>query len=76
MHAALRSAEGRGVPGTFYIHPWEWDPGQPRFEVPVLTRVRHYAGQGGVMGRIERMLAEFAFTSIRDGSTLPLAGSA
>lgn len=76
VHAALRSAEARGAPGTFYIHPWEWDPGQPRLAVPVLTRVRHYAGQGGVMGRIGRLLSELSFTSIRDGSSLPLSGAA
>lgn len=64
VRAALLDAERRGVPGTFYVHPWEWDPGQPRFDVPMLTRVRHYAGQGGVFGRLERLMREFLFTSI------------
>lgn len=64
VHAALRSAAGRGQPGTFYIHPWEWDPGQPRLAVPVLTRVRHYGGQGGVFGRIGRLLEQFRFEAI------------
>lgn len=64
VHSALRSSEGRGVPGTFYIHPWEWDPGQPRMAVPVLTRVRHYGGQAGVFGRIGRLLDGFEFRSI------------
>ena len=68
VQAALRSAAGRGVPGTFYIHPWEWDPGQPRIAVPVLTRIRHYGGQAGVFGRIERLLGAFEFQSI--GSVL------
>jgi polysaccharide deacetylase family protein (PEP-CTERM system associated) len=76
VHAALRSAAGRGAPGTFYIHPWEWDPGQPRLAVPALTRVRHYAGQGGVLARIERAFRMFAFTSIRDGSPLDLGTAA
>jgi polysaccharide deacetylase family protein (PEP-CTERM system associated) len=66
VHAALRSAESRGVPGTFYIHPWEWDPGQPRFDVPVLTRVRHYAGQGGVLGRIAQLLPRFVWGRVCD----------
>ena len=65
VHAALRSSASRGASGTFYIHPWEWDPEQPRFEVPVLTRVRHYAGQGRVLGRIAALLKAFEFTSIR-----------
>jgi polysaccharide deacetylase family protein (PEP-CTERM system associated) len=70
VRAALRDAETRGVPGTFYIHPWEWDPGQPRLDVPLLTRIRHYGGQAGVLSRIERLLREFQFTSIRRGATL------
>jgi polysaccharide deacetylase family protein (PEP-CTERM system associated) len=65
VHAALSSAELRGVAGTFYIHPWEWDPGQPRFDVPLMTRVRHYAGQGGVLARIGRLLPMFEWEPIR-----------
>jgi polysaccharide deacetylase family protein (PEP-CTERM system associated) len=64
VHSALRSATARGVPGTFYIHPWEWDPGQPLLDVPMLTRVRHYCGQRNVFGRIERLLESFTFASI------------
>lgn len=64
VHAALRSAERRGVPATFYIHPWEWDPGQPRLPVPLLTRVRHYAGQSRVLARLDRLLGRFAFGPI------------
>ena len=65
VHAALRSAESRGESGTFYIHPWEWDPAQPRFRVPLLTRVRHYAGQERVLGRIEWLLGAFEWRPIR-----------
>jgi polysaccharide deacetylase family protein (PEP-CTERM system associated) len=64
VHMALRSTAERGQPATFYIHPWEWDPGQPKFDVPMLTRIRHYAGQGGVWGRLDRLLAAYDFTSI------------
>ncbi len=45
-----------GVPGTFYIHPWEYDPGQPRVRVPLLTRIRHYGRQGAVFGRLQRLV--------------------
>ena len=64
VHAALRSSAGRGVPGTFYIHPWEWDPGQPVLDVPMLTKVRHYRGQRGVFPRITKLLNTFEFGSI------------
>jgi len=67
VHAALRSSAGRGAPGTFYIHPWEWDPGQPRLDVPLLTRIRHYGGQGQVFARLERLFREHSFGSMREG---------
>lgn len=66
VRAALRSAELRSVPATFYIHPWEYDPGQPRLPVPPLTRVRHYGRLAGVWPRLERLLGDFRFTAIAD----------
>jgi polysaccharide deacetylase family protein (PEP-CTERM system associated) len=64
IRSALRGAGRRGAPGIFYIHPWEVDPEQPRIAVPPLTRLRHYGGLARTMGRIERLLDEFRFTSI------------
>lgn len=72
VHAALRQAAGRGVPGTFYIHPWEWDPGQPLFDVPMLTRVRHYGRLAGVLGRLASALRTHRWSSI---SAFGLPGS-
>jgi polysaccharide deacetylase family protein (PEP-CTERM system associated) len=66
ISAALRDCERRGVPGTFYIHPWEIDPEQPRLAVPWLTRLRHYGGLGRTLPRLERLLSEFRFTAIAD----------
>lgn len=50
--------------GTFYIHPWELDEDQPRFDVDLLTRLRHYSGLSKTGGRLERLLTEFRFTSV------------
>ncbi|MCU0622037.1 MAG: DUF3473 domain-containing protein [Gemmatimonadales bacterium] len=61
---AFREHSARGVPGMFYVHPWEIDPGQPRLEVPLMSRMRHYRGLGGMLGRIERLMREFSFTSV------------
>jgi polysaccharide deacetylase family protein (PEP-CTERM system associated) len=63
---AFRACERRGTPGTFYIHPWEIDPQQPRLEVPWLTHVRHYGGLRRALPRLERLLAEFRFTAIAE----------
>ena len=34
--AGLKQIERRGRPFTFYLHPWEVDPGQPRGRVLAL----------------------------------------
>ena len=41
--AGLRQInEQRERPFAFYLHPWELDPGQPRFRVGAFSRFRHY----------------------------------
>lgn len=61
---ALRSCERRGVPGTFYIHPWELDSGQPRVDTSVLTRLRHYSGIRGTAARLKSLTRQFRFQTI------------
>jgi polysaccharide deacetylase family protein (PEP-CTERM system associated) len=69
LQAALRECEDRGVPGTFYIHPWELDAAQPRLEVRWTTKIRHYGGLARTVPRLRRILSEFRFDSIEQ--TLP-----
>lgn len=64
VRTAFREAEARGVPGTFYIHPWEIDPDQPRLDASLSTRFRHYTGLRRTLPRMRRLLSEFRFTSI------------
>ena len=67
VRTAILDFERRGVPATFYIHPWEVDPDQPRLQVPWLTRWRHYSGLGRTTDRLQRLLGEFRFQAIADG---------
>jgi len=48
----------------FYIHPWEFDPDQPRLNAPFLNRVRHYNQIGRTAARFRRLLRDFRFGSI------------
>ena len=64
VHAAVEQLEKAGGPAMLYIHPWDLDPEQPRFDVPLLTRIRHYGGLAGTRPRVERLLREFEFTTI------------
>lgn len=62
---ALSQSTKRGVPGMFYLHPWELDLDQPRLDVPLLTKLRHYGGIARVRARLQRLLQEFSFTSVK-----------
>jgi len=62
--AALADCESQGVPGMFYVHPWEVDPAQPRVPAPLGARLRHYTGLHRTHARLTRLLGEFRFTTI------------
>jgi polysaccharide deacetylase family protein (PEP-CTERM system associated) len=62
----LREAERCGHAATFYLHPWEVDPEQPRMPVPLQSRLRHYTGLRSTLPRLRRLLDEFDFTTIED----------
>jgi polysaccharide deactylase family protein, PEP-CTERM locus subfamily len=72
IRRAFDAAERRGVPATFYIHPWELDPDQPRLPVPIQTRARHYGGLTRTIPRLERLLHAYRFQPI--AATLGLRG--
>ena len=62
----LRQINARGRPFTFYLHPWELDPDQPRVEVSRLSRFRHYTNLHCCEDRLRRLLAEFPFAPMRE----------
>ncbi len=70
VRSAFRQCSRRGVPGTFYIHPWELDPEQPRLPVSWATRLRHYGGLHRTEARIRALVREFRFTSIAESLAL------
>jgi len=53
-------------PVVFYIHPWELDPAQPRVRVSAQKRFRHYFNLRKTAARLDRLLAEFEFTTVRE----------
>ncbi|MGH7289348.1 MAG: XrtA system polysaccharide deacetylase [Myxococcota bacterium] len=62
----LRRIEAQGQPVMFYLHPWELDPEQPRMSGPRLSTFRHYLNLDRVEARLERLLDDFRFTSVRE----------
>jgi polysaccharide deacetylase family protein (PEP-CTERM system associated) len=58
--------EQTGQPFTFYLHPWEVDPGQPRLKASALSRFRHYNNLHKTEPRLRKLLGDFAFSTMRD----------
>jgi polysaccharide deacetylase family protein (PEP-CTERM system associated) len=71
IHRAFSEYHARGVPAMFYVHPWEVDNGQPRLPVPWISRLRHYRGLKGMLGRVDRLLQDFKFTSVEQALDVP-----
>jgi polysaccharide deacetylase family protein (PEP-CTERM system associated) len=73
--AGLRRVESEGRRAAFYLHPWEFDPDQPRVPVAWSRRFRHYLNLSRTEARLERLLGAFRFGSMRavlaDAGQLP-----
>lgn len=50
---------------TFYLHPWELDPEQPRVRVPWFYRFRHYVNLHKTESRLRRLLGDFRFSTVQ-----------
>lgn len=64
--AVLRHHDRAGRPAALYLHPWEFDPEQPRVAAPLTRRLRHYLNLDRTLPRLEALLAEFRFGSFAE----------
>ena len=51
-------------PACIYFHPWELDASQPRLASGLVSRLRTYTGMRGMAAKLERLLAEFQFSTL------------
>jgi polysaccharide deacetylase family protein (PEP-CTERM system associated) len=65
LRQLLKRTAGEGHPLVMYLHPWELDPCQPRMQGSLLSRFRHYVNLAKTEFRLQQLLTDFAFTSIR-----------
>jgi polysaccharide deacetylase family protein (PEP-CTERM system associated) len=61
IHRVNRSED---EPVIFYCHPWEIDPEQPKFQVGLASRMRHYGGLSRTARRLKQLIEEFRFDSV------------
>ncbi|ALS97650.1 XrtA system polysaccharide deacetylase [Lacimicrobium alkaliphilum] len=54
-------------PYSFYFHPWEIDADQPRLNnASAKSRFRHYVNLQHTEGKLERLLQDFSWSTMRD----------
>lgn len=71
---AVRRIHREGQPAVVYLHPWEFDPEQPRLRnAPWRSRLRHYVNLGRTEGRLRALLREFDFGPVRQAFDRQLA---
>ena len=63
---AFRRINAAGKSAVFYLHPWEVDPDQPRFNASLLSRFRHYNNLDKCEQRLSRLINDFQFTTLRN----------
>ena len=64
--AAVSSLERRGRPAGIYLHPWEFDPEQPRVPAPALKKWRHYLNLERTLPRLDALLAKHHFGTLAE----------
>ncbi|MBD3285882.1 DUF3473 domain-containing protein [candidate division WOR-3 bacterium] len=62
----LTRCNREGRPIVFYLHPWELDPDQPRIHIPFYNKIRHYYNLDKVEYRLNRLLEDFSFSTIKE----------
>ena len=66
----VRRAMNDGVPLITYVHPWEVDPGQPRIDGRLTSRLRHYTNLKETANRLRKLNEMVSFTSFRDSGMI------
>jgi polysaccharide deacetylase family protein (PEP-CTERM system associated) len=62
----LQKCNAEGRPAVFYLHPWEVDSQQPKMRLPFIKRFRHYHNLEKTEKRLDALLSDFQFTTIRE----------
>ena len=60
-----KSINKQNKPFVFYLHPWEIDPEQPKVPVSGLSKFRHYNNLDKCYSRLEKMLGDFQFQTMK-----------
>ena len=58
--------QSESAPYSFYFHPWEIDPEQPKFSAaPWKSKARHYINLSRMEGKVEKLLKDFNWVTMQ-----------
>ncbi|MBN1871087.1 MAG: DUF3473 domain-containing protein [Candidatus Omnitrophica bacterium] len=63
---SIKRINNERQPAVIYLHPWEFDPEQPRIKADAVSKFRHYVNLSKTESKLESLLRDFKFTSIRE----------
>lgn len=64
---AIQRLNQQQQPAMIYLHPWEFDPEQPRTaNIPLTSRFRHYVNLHTTAARLKSLFKQFRFAPIND----------
>lgn len=66
ISSSIKAINNEGHPVMTYLHPWEFDPGQPRIKSLTLGAFRHYVNIAKAGCKLKKMLRDFKFGPARD----------
>lgn len=62
----IRCLNRRGLPAVVYLHPRDFDAGQPRLRMPMHRRFKSYVNLRKTEMKLKRLLQDFSFTRFDD----------
>jgi polysaccharide deacetylase family protein (PEP-CTERM system associated) len=62
----LEAINAANRPFAVYLHPWEFDPEQPRLRPGAMRAFRHYVGLRNTEHRLIRLLKDFRFATMSE----------
>jgi polysaccharide deacetylase family protein (PEP-CTERM system associated) len=63
---SVGALERAGKPACIYLHPWEFDPDQPRATTSASKAFRHYVGLKQTLPRLEALLSKHRFVGLEE----------
>jgi len=64
---AIKKMNAENRPAVVYLHPWEFDPGQPKIKgIGFLANLRHHVGISRNFEKLSWLLGKFSFAPARE----------